>query len=371
MNANAQLREEESFDPAWLMAGLDVCLAGVAVVERGRILYANNAFGKSSGVMSSAELRGRSVTDLLPRSTRYLDARDVENRLAEGRSQIEASISGFEQNRRAFQIVCVHPVPAGTGSDGAPQNAQEAGQLSAGIAHDLNNIMTGIMLYSDLLISGIEIGSRFRHHAEAIHKAGSNGSSLIQQLMSPSGQESLAIQPLSWNQAVSEMVSLLTRLSGDSIEIETKLAEPAGFVKIDSVSAQRIIVNLVLNARDAMPAGGKIILSTRNSSFSFANSENQEGRPIPCVEFSVTDNGSGMDSDTLKQAFRPFFTTKSRNQGNGLGLTVVHDLIKQAGGEIALESCLGTGTRVTIRMPRIEISGGIELSRDWDLSKEL
>ncbi|MGH9529958.1 MAG: two-component system sensor histidine kinase NtrB [Terriglobales bacterium] len=360
MSAAPQFREQnDTFNAGFWRAALDACPESLAVVETGRILYADRAFGKAFGFPRTTELQGRLLADLLPQSTRFLNSQEIQFATPEGRIQIEASTSEFEADQRVFQVICIRPAPQANfvgGSSGEAQTRQSIRQLSAGIAHDLNNIMTGIMLYSDLLISGIEAGSRFRHHAEAIHKAGTNGVSLIQQLMIPSREEALAIQPLSWNQVVSEMMSLLTRLSGENIEIESKLAEPSGLVKIDSGSAERIILNLVLNARDAMPAGGKITLSTRNCTFCFANSANKTTRPIPCVEFSVADTGSGMDSKTLKQVFRPFFTTKSRNRGNGLWLTVVHDIIKQCGGEIAIESSVGKGTRVIIRMPRIEVS---------------
>jgi two-component system cell cycle sensor histidine kinase/response regulator CckA len=162
---------------------------------------------------------------------------------------------------------------------------------------------------------------------------------------------------LSLNQVISEMASLLTRLVGDNIEIESKLDEAAGLIKMDLGQAQQIILNLVLNARDAMPMGGKITLSTRNWTARFANSRKEASRPLPCVEFAVTDTGTGMDKKTLAQVFRPFFTTKTRSRGTGLGLTMVRSVVKQRGGEVEIESELGKGTQVTIRMPRIEVSG--------------
>jgi hypothetical protein len=226
--------------------------------------------------------------------------------------------------------------------------------LSAGVAHDFNNLLTGILLYSDLLLEGLDVKSGFRRHAEAIHKASTDGVSLIQQLMIPSADQPFPTEAISWNQIASGMTSLLNRLVGADIEIGTNFVEPLGQVRIDPSQVRRIILNLVLNARYAMPMGGKVVLSTRNCTSTLKNSEKKRAGAVPCVEFSVTDTGTGMDKKTLAQVFRPFFTTKPRSQGNGLGLTVVHDLVKQAGGDVEIESELGKGTRVMVRLPRIE-----------------
>lgn len=358
MSANPQLREQEDFfDPALLMAGVDVCAEGLAVVESGRVIYANRAFGKTNGAAHSSHLRGRLLADLLPDGTRYLTSTDPHIGLASGPVQIEALVCDFQENQRLFQVVCIRSIRRQSSDvpPGESQQMEAIGRLSAGIAHDLNNMLAGIMLYSDLLIAGLEADGHFRRHAEAIHKAGANGVSLIQQLMTPPGAEIVAIQPLSWNQVASDMSSLLTRLVGENIEIETKFSEPLGLVSMDSGKVQRIILNLTLNARDAMPKGGKITLSTRNAGFRFANSENKTSQPVPCVEFAVTDTGTGMDKKTLERVFRPFFTTKPRSQGNGLGLTTVRSIVRQAGGEVEIESELGKGTRVTIRVPQIEV----------------
>jgi signal transduction histidine kinase len=361
MNANAQLREEERpFDSAVLMAGIDVCPAGLAVVESGRILYANRAFRKSNGFASSPELRGLLLTDLLPRGTRYVDSWETQSGVDNGPIQIEAATSDFLADHRAYQVVCIRPVPQRTRS-GVPlwdsQKRETIDRSTPGIAHDFGNLLTGILVYSDLLIAGLDAGSRLRRHSEAIRRSGTDGVRLIQQLMDPSQKEAAAIQPLSLNQLISEMASLLTRLVGDNIKIESKLDESAGLVKMDASQAQQIILNLVLNASDAMPKGGKITLSTRNWTARFPIFGKETSRAMPCVEFVVTDTGAGMDKKNLAQVFRPFFTTKTRSRGTGLGLTLVRSVVQKCGGQVEIESELGKGTQVTIRMPRIEVSG--------------
>jgi signal transduction histidine kinase len=359
MRTSAQLREQEQpFDPALLLAGVDVWPESIAVLESGRILYANHAFGKANGFVSNSELRGRLLTDLLPRGTRFVDARESSFNRANAIVHMDASISDFQESQRAFQLVCIRPVTQANHHDAPPAQSQKLEDIDRslpGIAHDFGNLLTGILLYSDLLVEGLDEGSRLRRHAEAIRSAGTNGVTLIQQLTNPSPESPAAIQPASVNQVISGIASLLTRLVGETIEIRTNLAEAAGLVKMDAGKVHQIILNLTINARYALPNGGKITLSTRNCTQRIANSEKKLTRPIPCVEFSVTDTGCGMDKKTLAQVFRPFFTTRPRSQGQGLGLTMVQGLVKQAGGEVEIESEPGKGTRVTIRIPRVDV----------------
>jgi signal transduction histidine kinase len=355
---SAQRREpERPFDPALLLAGVDVWPESIAVLESGRIVYANRAFGKANGFAANSELRGRLLTDLLPQSTKFIDASKTSSP-ANTIVQMQASISDFQESQRAFQLVCMRPFPQSNHRDAPPVQSQKLEDIDRslpGIAHDFGNLLTGILLYSDLLVEGLDEGSRLRRHAEAIRNTGMKGVTLIQQLTNPSSEGPAIVQPASVNQVVSEMVSLLTRLVGETIEIKTNLAEAAGQVKMDALKIHQMILNLIINARYAMPNGGKITLSTRNCTQRSANSEKKLTRSIPCVEFSVTDTGCGMDKKTLAKVFRPFFTTRPRSQGQGLGLTMVQSLVKQAGGEVEIESDPGKGTRVTIRIPRVDV----------------
>jgi signal transduction histidine kinase len=359
MRMSAQLREQEQpFDPALLLAGVDVWPESIAVLESGRILYANRAFGRANGFIYNSELRGRLVADLLPPGTRFIDARETSLSPANAIVQMEASISDYQESQRALQLVCIRAFPQPNRRDAPPAQSQKLEDIDRslpGIAHDFGNLLTGILLYSDLLVDGLDEGSRLRRHAEAIRSAGTNGVTLIQQLMNPSPESPAIVQPASVNQVISAMASLLTRLVGETIEIKTNLAETSGLVKMDAGKVHQIVLNLTINARYAMPDGGKIILSTRNCTQG-VKSEKKLTCPIPYVEFSVTDTGCGMDKKTLAQVFRPFFTTRPRSQGQGLGLTMVHSLVKQAGGEVEIESELGKGTRVTIRVPRADLT---------------
>jgi two-component system, cell cycle sensor histidine kinase and response regulator CckA len=226
------------------------------------------------------------------------------------------------------------------------------GRLVGGVAHDFNNLLTGIMLYCDLLRAGLE-NSHLRHHADEIRVASEHGAALIQQLLAIARQQVVEPQILSLNTTITGMQNLLERLIGEDIKITTQLAPDLLSVKMDPAQAQQIVLNLVLNARDAMPDGGEILLATRNRAI---DSDDAKQKSI-CAELKVSDTGCGMDSETRLRLFEPFFTTKSPGRGNGLGLATVHSIVKQDGGSIDVESAPGAGTQVTICLPGLNQHG--------------
>jgi two-component system, cell cycle sensor histidine kinase and response regulator CckA len=232
-----------------------------------------------------------------------------------------------------------------------PMEASE--RLACGVAHDFNNLLTGIMLYSDLLIAGLESNSQLRGYAEEIRRVGLYGASLMQRLATVARPELVEIRVLSWNEVVTENRNFLARTLGDKIELITTLACDLGYAKIDPTQLQRILLNLVLNARDAMPQGGRVTLETRNSADCLRNSIDMKSQCAGCIEFAVTDTGCGMDVETRSHLFEPFFTTKSPGHGTGLGLVTVNTIVKQNGGMLRVESRPGKGTRVTVRLPRV------------------
>ena len=231
------------------------------------------------------------------------------------------------------------------------QKMEAIGRLVGGVAHDFNNLLTGIMLYCDLLRSGLE-DDRLRHHAEEIHTATEHGAALIQQLLAIARQQVVEPRVLSLNTVISEMQNLLQRLIGEDIEIVTELAGNLWPVRMDPAQTQQIVLNLVLNARDAMPEGGQITLSTRNA---VSNSKTQKRDSAHLIELKVTDTGCGMDTETRSRLFEPFFTTKGPGHGNGLGLATVYTIVKQADGAIDVESSPGRGTQVTIHLPGLRV----------------
>jgi PAS domain S-box-containing protein len=247
------------------------------------------------------------------------------------------------------------------------QKMEVVGRLVGGVAHDFNNLLTGITLYTDLLIAGLPAGSRLLHHAEEIRMAGDQGAALIQQLLAISRQQVVEPRILCLNEIIANTRNLLARLLGEQFELVTHLDGNLGLVKMDPAQVQQILFNLVLNARDAMNQGGKILVETRNCDGCLAESSPAPG-PRPAVMLIVTDWGCGMSAETQSHLFEPFFTTKASGRGTGLGLATVYNIVKNNGGAIQVESELGHGTQCTVRLPRVaeaERVGETGVSPGW------
>ncbi|HKU24235.1 MAG TPA: ATP-binding protein [Candidatus Sulfotelmatobacter sp.] len=228
-------------------------------------------------------------------------------------------------------------------------------RLAGGVAHDFNNILTGLLLYCDLLINSLESNHRSRKYAEEILQAGMQASALVRQLLTLSRPAKLSPAPLSLNGTATSICNLLEKLIGDKVQLTFRFDRNLGLVKLDETQAQQILLNLVLNARDAMPSGGHILIETRNCKLQALTETvpgtNQEAT-LPCAQLVVEDDGCGMDPFTLAHMFEPFFTTKA-GKGTGLGLATVHDIIKSNGGLIHVSSEPGRGTRVSIFLPLV------------------
>jgi len=222
------------------------------------------------------------------------------------------------------------------------------GRLISGVAHDFNNLLTGIVLCSDLLIAGLEKSDRLRHYAEEIRTASAQGADMIQHLLALARQRTVETSSISMNHVIEGMRSLLSRLIGENFELSLNLVTNLSSVRMDPSEAQEIILNLVLNARDAMPDGGKISITTGNVPLPTAAGQ------APFIEMAVCDTGAGMDVITRARAFEPFFTTKPTGQGTGLGLATVRRIVTQQNGTIDIESEPRKGTRMIVRLPAIE-----------------
>jgi two-component system, cell cycle sensor histidine kinase and response regulator CckA len=232
------------------------------------------------------------------------------------------------------------------------ESMEAIGRLVSGVAHDFNNLLTGIALCTDLLLAGLESDSRLRRYAQEIRSAAAHGASLVQQLSSAMRPEGVEPGLLSFNDVVIEVRKLLARLIGENIELSTDLAPDLRRVKMNSAQARQIVLNLALNARDAMPDGGELLLATRNSVM--ANDAGAKGRNN-CIALEVRDTGLGMDKQTRARVFEPFFTTKGPGKGMGLGMSTVLGIVKQHHGTIQIKSAPGNGTRVEVRLPSEEI----------------
>lgn len=229
------------------------------------------------------------------------------------------------------------------------QKLESIGRLVGSVAHDFNNLLTGIVLYSDLLAGNKQVGDDTRLHASTIRAAADHGAALVKQLLTLARKQVIEPQILSLNQVIESMADLLKRLAGERIRLKLELGPRLWNVLLDATQVQQIILNLILNARDAMPEGGDIVVVTKNCLPTTSKQPN--GRRI--VSLSVSDSGYGMDEQTRAQLFRPFFTTKMPGKGNGLGLATIHRIVQDAGGAILVESELGKGTRIEIALPGV------------------
>ncbi|MEW6210215.1 MAG: PAS domain S-box protein, partial [Acidobacteriota bacterium] len=234
------------------------------------------------------------------------------------------------------------------------QKMEAVGRLAGGLAHDFNNWLTPIIGYSQLLVRSLEPSDYRKKEAEEINKAGQRAAMLASQLLAFSRNDAPRMSVLDINEIVSDMGKMLRRLIGEDIEFVTHLAPHLGRVKADRRQIEQVIMNLAINARDAMPRGGSLVIETGN--IDFDNSYPQRNITVesgPCVMIAISDTGCGMDTETQARIFEPFFTTKETGRGTGLGMYTVYGIVKQSGGSISVYSEEGRGTTFKIYLPRI------------------
>ncbi len=229
------------------------------------------------------------------------------------------------------------------------------GRLAGGIAHDFNNLLTAIIGYSDILLMQVDYDNRIHQNIEEIKKAGESAASLTRQLLAFSRRQVLRPKVLNLNEVVANMERMLQLIIGENTDLATALDPGLGQVKADSGQIEQIILNLVVNSRDAMPEGGKLTVETANADLEENYVHNHVFvQPGPYVMLSVSDNGCGMDEETQSHIFEPFFTTKEKGQGTGLGLSTAYGIVKQSNGYIFVYSEPGQGTTFKIYLPRVE-----------------
>lgn len=231
------------------------------------------------------------------------------------------------------------------------------GSLASAIAHDFNNILTLIICNADSLRNRLlETDLDAHDELEGITKAVEQGACLTHQLLSFSRNHQLELHALDLNALVIEASKMLQFLIGEGIELTTRLYPALGHVEIDASQIQQVIINLTLNARDAMPSGGKLLIETANVDLDENTSccLDFDVHPGPYVVLSISDTGVGMTEDTRVRIFEPFFTTKEVGQGTGLGLSTVLDIVKQTDGYVSVSSKLGSGTKFDVYLPRAD-----------------
>ena len=233
------------------------------------------------------------------------------------------------------------------------QKMEAVGQLAGGIAHDFNNLLTAILSYCDLLLEEVRQGDPLRGDIEQIRQAGQRAAGLTRQLLAFSRRQVLQPKVLSLNTIVTETDGMLRRLLGADIVLDVNYDPGLWYVLADPGQIEQVLVNLVVNARDAMPQGGKVMVTTSNREIPTEASSRPNGvRAGSYVALEVTDTGVGIEMANHARIFEPFFTTKEPGKGTGLGLSTVYGIVQQSGGHIALDSAPGRGATFTVFLPR-------------------
>jgi len=234
------------------------------------------------------------------------------------------------------------------------QKMEAVGRLAGGVAHDFNNLLMVISGYTEVLLEQFKADDPLQPKAQAIQQAADRATTLTRQLLAFSRKQMLELKVVDVNAIVSDMERLLRPLIGETIELTTQLAPNVGHTRADAGQLEQVIMNLMVNAKDAMPSGGKIVIQTSQKDIDPARREHSLIEPGPYVLLTVSDTGAGMDKETQSRIFEPFFTTKEKGKGTGLGLSTVYGIVKQSGGYIFAHSELGRGTTFRIYLPRVE-----------------
>jgi nitrogen-specific signal transduction histidine kinase/ActR/RegA family two-component response regulator len=237
------------------------------------------------------------------------------------------------------------------------QKMDAVGQLAGGVAHDFNNLLTVITSYGQFLLNALPEQDPRRSDAHQITQAAARAASLTRQLLAFSRRQMLQPQVLDLNEVIADMERLLRRVISEDISLVTQFENNIGAVRADRSQIEQVVMNLVVNARDAMPTGGVLAISTRVVTLDAAYARRHAGvNPGRHVVFSVRDTGVGMDAATQQRIFEPFFTTKAKGKGTGLGLSTVYGIVRQSGGHIEVRSSPGRGTAFEILLPQVSVA---------------
>ncbi len=369
----AKDQKEEVADLTLLTAVMEACREGLAIVESGRVLLGNRSFAQTFGYFEGCEMQGRALADFMPESLFLFtaDAGQSSHHECDGvrkdGSEIRVLVGSAHFQSAERELLAIHlrtlneqeaqqelpPAPQKIGPgqaeyrNGESQRLETLGRVVGGVAHDFNNLLTGIFLYCDLLLHALDHGNPLRSYVEEIRQAGGHSSELVQQLLSAAQPQEEPTGSRSWNEVISGMLTFLAHMLGEHVELAVNLDPRAGAVSMSATAMRQIVLNLVLNARDAMPEGGKIALTVRNC----ADCEDSPAELLSgYVVLTVTDTGQGMDAATRAHVLEPFFTTKAN--GNGMGLATIQRLVLEANGSLEIESEPNCGTRIIVRLPQ-------------------
>ncbi len=359
---------------------LDNVLEGVAVIREGGLYFVNPSLSKISGY-ETRELIGQELLDFVHSDDRDMVVTYHRRRLAKERAPDTFEFRLVHKNGTSRWVSASEVLIAWKGSPAtllfiidlterkAAENDREKlqerlrlsermeaiGRLAGGIAHDLNNMLTPIIGYTEMATRAISTTDKLRATLDSILDCANRAKDLTKQILAFSRRQVLQLQVLNLNSEITAMGRMLKPLIGENIRLEVKLSEEIWLVRADSSQIHQVIMNLAVNARDAMLSGGAIRITSRNTVVAESCPDIHKGPPkgeFALVE--ISDTGCGMDAVTLSKIFEPFFTTKERGKGTGLGLATVYGIIKQHEGFIYVRSSVGHGTTFSIYLPRVQ-----------------
>ena len=342
-----RLRESEERFRTMTESAVD---AVVTADARGNIVSWNRGAQTIFGY-AAEDILGTPLAGLLPARDQGLtkDGREIP---------IELSLATWETHQGSFRTAIIRDVTERTQLEEQVRQAQRMdsiGRIAGGVAHDFNNLLTVIGGHAELLATHLGPDHKLQRRVRIIHEAASHAGDLTRQLLAFSRKQVLAPKVLDLNAVVTGVEPMLRRLIGEDVALVTAPARGLGRVEADPTQLTQIILNLAVNARDAMPEGGKLTIETSNVELDETHAHRHaDTRVGPYVMLAVTDTGAGMDEETRSHIFEPFFTTKGPGKGTGLGLATVYGIVKQSNGNIGVYSEPGRGTTFKIYLPRVD-----------------
>ncbi len=336
------------------------------------IVAANEAAARQYGY-TTRELTSKSLLDIEPSLESEKTAESVrkpeQGRVSDGPRKhrrkdgtlldVDVHANDVELKGRRLRLAVLHDVTKRQALEDQLRQSQKmeaVGRLAGGVAHDFNNLLTAILGYSDLLDVRFKTGDSGREEIGEIRRAAERAASLTRQLLAFSRKQVLVPEVLDIGEVVRGLSGLLGRLIGEDIRIDVVIAPDLGLVEADPGQMEQVVMNIAVNARDAMPEGGKLLFEVRNVELSAADAGGSEDVPPGSyVMIAITDSGIGMTPEIRKGIFEPFFTTKEPGKGTGLGLSMVHGIVHQSGGAIRVYSEPGHGTTFRIYLPRVAV----------------
>jgi len=368
--AELALRDSENRLRSLFATSMDA----IGVSRNGQHQMVNPAYVRMFGYQSESELVGQPILDLIAPAEqervaghvrlRSKGQSDVQHYLTRGKRRdgrefpMEVRVSSYEQDGAFHTVVILRDITDRLQLEDQLRQSQKMdalGRLAGGVAHDFNNLLTVIMSCADLVLTELPAGSESAANLQLIRTTGERAATFTRQLLALSRRQVIAPAVIDLNLVVQEMGAMLRRLIGPHITLTVESDSALSPVRVDASQIQQVIMNLSVNARDAMPAGGRLNISARNVFL-----DEIFTRPLlgvtagPFVCLAVADTGQGMSKEVRERLFEPFFTTKPPGEGTGLGLSTVYGIVKQSGGHISASSEPGEGSTFRVYLPAVD-----------------